>query len=50
VSAATVTKRTWSGPGAAESEACILRAVRGWRLPASDRAQSSYSFPFNFSR
>ena len=50
VSAATVTKRTWSGAGAAESEACILRAVRGWRLPASDRAQRTYAFPFNFSR
>lgn len=50
VAGATVTKRSWSGPGAAESEACILGAVRGWRLPASGRAQSTYSFPFNFSR
>jgi len=50
VSKAAVTKRTWSGPGAAESEACILRAIQGWRLPASERAQSTYSFPFNFSK
>ena len=50
VSKAAVTKRSWSGAGAAESEACILRAIQGWRLPASERAQSTYSFPFNFSK
>jgi hypothetical protein len=50
VTTASVTKRSWGGPGAAEAEACILRAVRGWRLPASGRAASTYSFPFNFSR
>lgn len=49
VSSASVAKRSWSGAGAAESEACILRAVRGWRLPSSTSA-GNYSFPFNFSR
>ena len=50
VSGAVVTKRSWSGPGAAEAEACILRVVRGWRPPASGTTPSTYSFPFNFSR
>ena len=50
VSGATVTKRSWSGPGAAETEACIVRVVRGWRLPASGSTAGTYSFPFNFSR
>jgi hypothetical protein len=50
VSNASVTKRTWSGAGAAESEACILRSIRGWRLPATGASSSTYSFPFNFSR
>jgi hypothetical protein len=45
-----VTKRSWSGAGAAGAEACILRVVRGWRLPASGTAPATYSFPFNFSR
>jgi hypothetical protein len=50
VTAANVTKRSWSGAGAAESEACIVRAIRGWRLPASGGGSSTYAFPFNFSR
>ena len=50
VSSAAVTKRSWSGPGAVESEACILRAIRGWRLPASAAGAGTYSLPFNFSR
>jgi hypothetical protein len=50
VSSANVTRRTWSGAGAAEAEACILRAIRGWRLPASGGVAATYSFPFNFSR
>ena len=50
VSGAAVTKRTWSGPGAAEAEACILRAIRGWRLPSSGAAPTTFDLPFNFSR
>jgi len=50
VASASVTKRSWSGAGAASAEACILRVVRGWRLPASGTGPASYSFPFNFSR
>ena len=50
VSSAAVTKRTWSGPGAAEAEACILRAIRGWRLPTAGAAPTTFNLPFNFSR
>ena len=50
VAAASVTKRTWSGAGAAGAEACILRVIRGWQLPATGTAATTYSFPFNFSR
>jgi len=50
VASASVAKRSWSGPGAAEAESCILRAVRGWRFPASGAAAATYTFPFNFSR
>ena len=47
---ASVTRRTWSGAGAAGAEACILRVVRAWRLPGSGTGSATYSFPFNFSR
>lgn len=49
VSSATITRRTWSGPGAAEAESCILRAVRAWRLPPS-RGAGTFSFPVSFTR
>ena len=50
VQGAQVTRRTWSGAGASESEACILRTIRGWRFPSSSRATGTYSFPFSFTR
>ena len=49
VSSAAITRRTWSGAGAAEAEACILRAVRAWRLPAS-HGSGTFSFPVSFTR
>ena len=36
VTSAQVVDRTWSGPGAAEAEACLVRVARGWRLGGSD--------------
>ena len=45
-----ITRRTWSGAGASESEGCILRTIRGWRFPSSDRATGTYSFPFVFTK
>ena len=50
VQGAQVTRRTWSGAGASESEGCILRTIRGWRFPSSSRASGTYSFPFSFTR
>ncbi len=50
VQGAQVTRRTWSGAGASESEGCILRTIRGWRFPSSSRATGTYSFPFSFTR
>ena len=50
VQGARVTRRTWSGAGSSESEACILRTIRGWRFPSSSRASGTYSFPFSFTR
>src|SRR5688572_7578781 len=50
VQGAQVTRRSWSGAGASESESCILRTIRGWRFPSSSRASGTYSFPFSFTR
>ena len=50
VRGANVTRRTWSGAGASESEACIVRAIRGWRFPSSAAGQGTYAFPFSFTR
>jgi hypothetical protein len=45
-----VSRRSWSGGGVAEAEACILNMVRSWRLPASTGGAATYSFPFSFTR
>jgi hypothetical protein len=50
VRGANITRRTWSGAGASESEACIVRASRGWRFPASAAGAGTYAFPFSFTR
>lgn len=47
---AGVTDRTWSGRGAMEAEACMLRMIRGWRLAGPGHAAGTYSFPFSFTR
>ena len=36
VTSAAIVDRSWTGAGAAEAEACLLRTVRGWRLGTSD--------------
>ncbi len=36
VTSAHIVERTWSGAGAAEAEACLVRVARGWRLGGSD--------------
>ena len=48
---ANVATRTWSGSGAAETEACILTRVRTWPFPASSKeGVEAYSFSFIFNR
>jgi hypothetical protein len=50
VTSATVSRRTWSGAGSAEAEACILQRVRGWRFPPSKTGNGTFEFSFNFSK
>ena len=50
VTEAAVTRRTWSGPGSAEAEACILRAVRAWTLPPASESAGTYALPLSFTR
>lgn len=46
---AQIVSRTWSGSGAAETESCLLRVVRSWKLPsASDGA--TITLPISFTR
>ena len=49
VAGAQVTRRSWSGSGAAEAEACMLRTIRAWHLGSAVRP-GTYSFPFSFTR
>ncbi|MEO6210213.1 MAG: AgmX/PglI C-terminal domain-containing protein [Gemmatimonadaceae bacterium] len=50
VTGVDITKRTWSGPGAAEAESCIKQRISGWKFPSSDHGGGTYSFSFSFSR
>jgi hypothetical protein len=36
VTSAQIVDRSWAGAGAAETEGCLLRSVRGWRLGSSN--------------
>lgn len=46
VVAARVVDRSWSGAGVAETESCLVRAVRGWRLGTST---ARVTLPFSFT-
>ena len=35
VTSAQIVDRSWAGAGAAETESCLLRSIRGWRLGTS---------------
>jgi hypothetical protein len=50
VTDAKITSRTWSGPGADATEACILQRARGWHFPASSAGGGTYEFSFNFTK
>ncbi len=49
VRAAEIVRRTWSGPGAAETEACLLAIARGWRVPAGAEG-ATMTIPISFTR
>jgi len=49
VRSAEIVRRTWSGPGAAETEACLIRIARGWRVPAG-RDGATLTLPISFTR
>lgn len=49
VTGVNIARRTWSGPGAREAEACIQSRIRGWRFPASTTGEGTYGFSFNFT-
>ena len=36
VTSARIVDRSWAGAGVAETESCLVRSVRGWRLGSSD--------------
>lgn len=50
IAGAEVARRSWTGKGAAEAEACMLRTIRGWRLSGVERSAGTYTFPFSFTR
>jgi len=46
---AEILRRTWSGPGAADAEACLLASARGWRVP-SGADGATMTLPISFTR
>jgi hypothetical protein len=50
VTGVEITRRTWSGPGAAEAESCIKQRISGWKFPGSEHGGGTYAFSFSFSR
>lgn len=49
VSNVDIARRTWSGTGVSESEACIRNTIRRWRFPSSSTGEGTYGFSFNFT-
>lgn len=45
---AEIVRRTWSGPGAAAAEECLITIARGWRMP-SGREGATVTFPISFT-
>jgi hypothetical protein len=50
VTGAKVSRRTWSGPGSAETEACVLQRARAWNFPSSSAGGGTFEFSFNFTK
>jgi hypothetical protein len=49
VRGAEIARRTWSGAGAAETEGCVLRIVRGWTIPSGSEG-ATITLPISFTR
>ena len=49
VQAAEIVRRTWSGPGAAQTEACLIKIARGWRVPSGAEG-ATVTIPISFTR
>ncbi len=50
VADATITERSWSGAGVAETESCIRDSIKRWRFAPSAGGTDSYGFAMNFTR
>jgi hypothetical protein len=49
VTDANIARRTWSGTGVSDTEACIRQKIRTWRFPGASTGAGTYGFSFNFS-
>ena len=49
VRGAEIVRRSWSGPGAADAEACLIRMARGWHVPSAQEG-TSVTLPISFTR
>jgi hypothetical protein len=49
VRSAEIVRRTWSGPGAADAEACLIRMARGWHV-ATAQEGATVTLPISFTR
>lgn len=46
---AEIARRSWSGPGAAATESCLLNMVKGWRVPFAAEG-TTVTIPISFTR
>ncbi len=49
MTAAEIVRRSWSGAGAAQAEACIVSVARAWRFPPADEGPATYSFALSLT-
>jgi TonB family protein len=46
---AEIVRRTWSGPGAADAEACLIKMARGWHMVSAQEG-ATVTLPISFTR
>lgn len=49
VRSAEIVRRSWSGPGAADTEACLIRMASGWHVPSAQQG-TTVTLPISFTR